>query len=281
VSGVFVLGTHHWFVMTEFVYCPRCQNELEVPIEFRGRSVRCGGCGLVFEVPNSASPGVSRSREQELLEPQAERSRALPRPERPELDDDGRDRSPTRKKSNAGVWLFLLLTAIALGVVVAYACKYIVKSFEPITHAINRPEGGFRVNMPGDAPIDHPAFDEGDGKKITSVVSSRDFGNEQYEVKYFDLPGKPKKVDQQTILADAIKKELNLKVLANSVATLHQGKPALDVLIDNGVFAIENVIVRAILADQRVYLLVVRGAMRPEYPHIKRFFLSFTITDRK
>lgn len=261
--------------MTDPVVCPHCREHLDIPAEYRGRAVRCASCQNVFTTP--PLPGATPP-------PLPERrsdgpSDAPPRP-RPRLDDDAYDRP--RRKPNGGVWVLLLLTTLVLGACVGGCTGVAAWLYNPKMHPFTSAEGKFKVEFP-----DNPNPVTGtDDRGTVTVNGSREQTQERFAVKVFDLPAKyrglpPDEALEQLALAE-LKAEGGRERTHHEVVK-HDGFPAYDVTDADQVpgFQRRNTLVRCVLVGNRVYAVVAQGPnMQPQAWWVRKFFVSFEITDR-
>jgi|GEM_PF-1635126 len=262
--------------MTDLVTCPKCRDQLDVPVEFRGQPVKCATCQTVFSVPHgpSAEPPVAR--------PSRSGSRGRPRDR---SDDDPR----SAKRSNGVVWFLLFGTALVCGAI-GFGCAGLANwAYNPTMQVHKSEEGRFQVEFP---EASHPFSQAGDkvpkplsqvadnGAPVKGIEVRLDMNEARYFVKYYDQSKKQAAQEPEAMLADAVKAEIAAVaggVEAARSVTTHAGHPAIDVQIDQGSqFAKRVTILRVMLAGSRIYVLGTQGQNQlPQLWYVQRFFISF------
>ena len=262
--------------MTELAPCPRCGDALEIPLELLGTPVRCASCNTVF-TPTAADaiPTAPRAR------PPAEQYR----PSAFDIDE------PPRPKSNAWVWLVMLLLVVVFGGIVLLCTGWMSRIVNPKMTVHESAEGRFRVALPGD-PTSVTRNDD-KGRPVVGLQAVRAINQETYLVLSAELPAAAKKVDPNNEqAADELLAELANRHLPGLAAGTEKQRqtqtvsknPTLDVLFHQGGGLIKQVTVaRLVVADGRVYLLSVQGGnLEPHMWYVRRFFNSFEpIPERK
>jgi LSD1 subclass zinc finger protein len=248
--------------MTDAVTCPNCRDVLDVPTEFRGRSVKCGTCQTVFPVPE---PTLSIT---EL--PTARRDRPL-------FVNEHR----SQKQSNRVVWFLLLATALVLGGLFVACGGLMVWMNNPTMTVHNSEEGKFQVEFPSEP---QPIAQAGEhGVIVKGLEAKRKLAEGRYFVKYYDLSKKQLAGDPETILNDALKTEIAGLAAGNEIQrqmTKHAGFPAIDVELHQGSEFMQRItVLRIILAGSRVYILGTQGQNQlPQFAYVQQFFISFRTT---
>lgn len=250
--------------MADTVQCPRCSEELDIPTAFRGKPVRCAGCQNVF-TPNVPTAPVSRSQRESYRDP---------------LPDGERDETPT-KRSNAGVWVLVLLTLLVVGGGSLALVFGILNMTKPQAHPYSDTEGKYEIIFPGDGPKTMSALSNNDDVTVSGVQSIQNDGQFRYTVKHFDLPAKEQKEPAAKSIEKVMKEEIAAAGSAfNEVSrqvTTHDTYPALDVWLRGGMFGLESNIVRCIRVGNRIYILSAKGAIEPRTAWVQKFFVSFTL----
>ena len=256
--------------MTDLVTCPKCRDQLDVPVELRGQPVKCATCQTVFTVPHasSAEPPVAR--------PSRSGSRGRPR----EYEDGG-DRPA--KRSNGTVWFLLFGTAVVCGAIAAGCAGVAIWAYNPTMELHKSDDGKFQIEFPAPA---QPFTEAGDKGAVVKGVEARlPMNDSRFFVKYSDRSRKQAGQDAEATLADVAKAEI--AALAGGVevgrsVTTHAGHPALDVQIDQGSqFAKRVTILRIVLAGSRIYVLGTQGQNQlPQLWYVQRFFISFQPSEK-
>ena len=258
--------------MTDAVTCPNCRDQLDVPSEFRGRSVKCATCQTVFAVPESPSAEA----------PVARPSRAAPQL-RPRDPDDG-DRRPA-KRGNGIVWFLLFGTLLICGGL-GLGCGLLSYTvYNPPMTPHKSEDGKFQIEFPADP---QPFTQTGEkGAVVKGMEARRDLGEMRFFVKYYDAPkpAKTKDGDADAALEALVKTEvagLAAGGIVQRQITTHAGFPALDVQLEQGSQLMKRVtVLRVILAGPRVYVLGAQGQnMMPQIWYVQRFFLSFQPSEK-
>ena len=251
--------------MTDPVTCPNCRDQLDVPVEFRGRSVKCATCQTVFAVP---------------VQPLGEPPLARPSRGRPREEYDA-DRPP-RKRTNGVVWFLLAGTLLIAGGMSALCAGVTIWMCNPPMQVHKSEEGKFQVEFP-DKPV--PFSQPGEkGVPVKGVEARREeVGQMRFFVKYYDLPKMPKAIkdsDTEAILTDALRAEIAQLAAGTELqreAKTHAGFPCIDVHLEQGNQIMKRgTVVRIILAGSRIYILGAQGqSLVPELWYVQRFFISF------
>ncbi len=245
--------------MTDAVTCPNCRDVLDVPTEFRGRSVKCGTCQTVFPVPEpmasiSKLPTARRDRPPVLNEPRF------------------------RKQSNRVVWFLLLATALLLGGLCVACGGFIVWMNNPTMTVHKSEEGKFQVEFPSEPQPFAQAGEQ--GAVVKGLEAKRKLADGRYFVKYYDLTKNQLAGDPEAILTDALRVEIAGLAAGNEVqrqTTTHAGFPAIDVELHQGSQLMQRItVLRIILAGSRVYILGTQGQNQlPQFAYVQQFFISF------
>jgi len=251
--------------MADTVQCPRCREELEIPEAFRGKPVRCAGCQNVF-TPGMPTAPVNRTQRDTFRDP---------------LPDGERDTVPT-KRSNAGVWILMLLTLVVVGGGIMALVFGLLDTMKQQSHPYSDTEGKYKIIFPGDGPKPMSALSNNDDVTVNGVQSTQNDGQFRYIVKHYDLPAKEQKVDAAKSIEKAMKEEIaaagtTFSEVSRQV-TQHDTYPALDVWLRGGMFNLESTILRCVRVGNRIYILSARGAIEPRTAWVQRFFVSFTPT---
>jgi len=249
--------------MTDLVTCPKCRDQLDVPVEFRGQPVKCATCQMVFTVPSGAKaePPVARP----------SHPRGGPR------DAFEDDRRPA-KRSNGGVWFLLFGTALVCGGISAACAGFSIWAYNPTMRPHKSDEGKFQIDFPEDAK---PFGEIGEkGAAVKGVEARLPLNDSRFFVKYYEQTKKQAGQDADITLAEIAKAEIAALaggVEAGRSLTKHAGHPALDVQIDQGSqFAKRVTILRIVLGGARVYVVGTQGQNQlPQLWYVQRFFISF------
>lgn len=247
--------------MTDLVTCPSCRDQLDVPTEFRGRSVKCATCQTVFPVPAEPEPPSVR--------PSRAGARTRPR------DPDDFDDTPKRR-GNGLVWFLLLGTLLVCGGISLACAGFSVWLYNPPMKAHTSDDGKFTVEFPGDPA---PFQQTGEKGVVMKGMEARRQTNEmRFSVKYYDLPKAPQ--DDEQAVAEAIKSEIASLAAGSELqrqTTRHAGFPALDVQLSQGPEFLRRItILRVVLVGKRVYILMAQGQnLMPEIAYVQKFFISF------
>ena len=261
--------------MTDPVTCPHCREQLDIPAEYRGRSVRCASCKTVFATPPLPdAPAASPAREERGDD---ERPAGPPRPRR---YDDAADRRP--RAGNGVVWGVLLLTLLTVGGCVGGCLLLFAFMYNPKMHPFTSPEAKFRIEFPGDGV----ANTTGVGTDTITVTAHRNEGQEKYTVKRFELPARLRGLPAEDALTEVAKKELQGEGVspdARREVTTHDEFPAVDMRGASGKGMLNRrvMIVRCVLAGQTVYVVSAHGQSMEEQSlwWVRRYFTSFELTD--
>jgi hypothetical protein len=282
----------------EFV-CPACGGALQVGDEFADRVIRCGGCMTALRVP-TPDPGPPPAPASPFdSEPPAPRRAArspttaepLPEEELPTAHRvdarprrSGRRPAPPPARGNVLILLFVLGGFGLFGLLTCCGGVFFLAP-SPKWHTHRSERGGFKVDLPAKvrARVEEPAgLRLEDGEKSEGAVLSL---TEQYMVIYKDGPGTRDRIAKKETDAKEIDLAID-KLLKSSAA----GKPRRDETMRVGGFPAREVefhcdngwyTVRMIVADTRVYSLIVHGVTRPADDNVRKFMDSFEITDEK
>ncbi len=259
--------------MTDLVTCPKCRDQLDVPVELRGQPVKCATCQTVFTVPHgsAAEPPVARS----------SRSGSRGRP------SDHRD-DPDRpaRRSNGMVWFLLFGTALVCGAIAAGCAGMSIWAYNPTMQVYKSEEGKFQIEFPAPAEPFTEGSDKGEkGGAVNGVEARLQLNESRFFVKYFDQSKKQAAQEPEATLAEVVKAEIAALaggVEAGRSITTHAGHPALDVQIDQGnQFAKRVTILRVVLAGSRIYVLGTQGQNQlPQLWYVQRFFISFQPSEK-
>jgi hypothetical protein len=289
--------------------CPVCGGTLQVEDDAVGQVVRCGGCLAMLRVPDSASarpsfpgstanqfpgspdspssgtpPTPSRSSNAKEKSPRE----SLPSGER----NDEKPRSPQRKRMRrespppAGLSP-LLWGAIAIGVfgIVSciMCCGLIPFMSEAKWQTYTSAKGGFLVDLPAKqrSEMTVRGLHQNPGFKIEGThLWNR---GEDYAVLYKDIDSTFKREANSKGVLKSTLKELEaagLKQNSEVKEVESNGLTASEIVLLNREG--ENYVVRIIIADTRMYILLVGGRMtQPGEDNIQRFFTSFSITNEE
>ena len=256
--------------MTDLVTCPKCRDQLDVPVEFRGQPVKCATCQAVFTVPHAAS-----------AEPPVARSARPGSRGRPHDHHEGDERPA--KRSNGTVWFLLFGTALVCGAIAAGCAGVALWAYNPTMELHKSDEGKFQIEFP--APP-QPFSEGGDkGTTVKGVEARLEMNDSRFFVKYFDRSKKQAGQEPEATLADVAKAEIAALaggVEAGRSVTTHAGHPALDVQIEQGSqFAKRVTILRVVLAGSRIYVLGTQGQNQlPQLWYVQRFFISFVPAEK-
>ncbi|HET6574837.1 MAG TPA: hypothetical protein VFG68_14625 [Fimbriiglobus sp.] len=273
--------------------CPHCQEELDIPAEFRGRQVRCASCQQVFVPPAESpappplpAPGNWEEDRPSRRPVRADDDRPSSRPVPDDADrfDDRRapwdDRPPRpRKKRTLWVWLLILgffgLCVLPCGGFFAFAMWMMFPDFQP--H--DSPEGRFRAEFPGQ-PFTYTRTDD-DGRTWHCTESKRSLPPETYFVHYTDLRAGPRR--PAAALKDAADKVVSQAPGSTEVrrtAGTTDGHPSVDLTVEHPDDTVTAA--RFILVGHRLYAIGVTGMIDPRDasadPRVKHFLDAFKIT---
>lgn len=269
--------------MPDPIICPHCREQLDIPAEYHGRQVRCASCQNIFvATPEGDAPVVHRlpGRSSHADQPRTAR-RA------PDDRDDHNNRPPRR--SNIGVVLLLLCVVLTVGGCCGLLNVVTAVQVNPTLTPYTSAEGKFKVEFPGENPTSGPTTNPAD-EKLTGVqvTAARDYGQERYTVRCYDLKADWQKLPAEDALDQVAKAELDVLIAAPDQRTVtrfeitkHQGFDARDVLAGNGNgITGRDTVLRCILAGKRVYVVAFQSQkVQAEYWWVRQFFLSFEITD--
>jgi LSD1 subclass zinc finger protein len=286
------------------VVCPHCSEELDIPLEFRGRPVRCAVCQTVFTPPaDGAAPPVPAppslpapgtwDEHRPSRRPVRDDDRPSRRPARDDDDfgdryrdldrDDDRDRwddRPRRRKrgSNTWVWLLVLgvfgLCVLPCGGLIVFGIALDHPSFQPYDSA----KGRFTAEFPGKPAETQQAAETGGIRH--AVEYRRSLPEETYFVHYLDLPAQPtgdKAIDK--VLQDAC--DRTVRILPGSSEesrspTTADGYPAMDLHVEHP--GGTSTFVRFVLAGRRLYSVGITGAgLAAESQRLQHFQAAFKI----
>lgn len=275
------------------VVCPHCQDELDIPAEFRGRQVRCASCQKVFVPPadSSAPPPLPAPGNWEEDRPSRRPARDDDRPSRqPARDDYDRldDRAPwedrppprrPRKKSTLWVWLLILgffgLCVLPCGGIIGLGVWVAFPSFQPYDSA----DGRFRGEFPGQPFTYTQPGDDGLTRHCTEF--KRSFPPETYFVRYVDLRAGPRTSDRalKDAADRAVAKVPGSTELRRTTGTA-DGHPSVDLTVNHPDDTVT--IVRFILVERRLYAVGVTGTdpLNPDTdPRVKHFLDTFKVKE--
>ncbi|HVK18182.1 MAG TPA: hypothetical protein VM533_14660 [Fimbriiglobus sp.] len=275
--------------------CPHCQEELDIPAEFRGRQVRCASCQKVFVPPadSPAPPALPAPGNWEEDRPSRRPVRDdLDRPVRqPVRDDYDRDRlddrapwddrpPQPRKKSTLWVWLLILgffgLCVLPCGGFFVFAMWMMFPNFQPYDSA----DGRFRGEFPGQ-PFTYTLPDDGQTWHCTEY--KRNLPPETYFVRYVDLP-RAKAQAADRALKDAADK-LAVKVPGSTevrrTTGMADGHTSVDLTLEHPDDTVT--VARYTLVGTRLYEVGVTGMINPDDadtdPRVKHFLDAFKVKD--
>lgn len=271
--------------MPDPIVCPHCHEQLEIPVEYHGRPVRCANCQNVF---------VATAGDVPVLQPRSRRSgdddpppwRDDDRPRRPRRE--AREDVPPPRKSNLGVFALMFLTASAIAVCCGGFDVLMFTQVNPTLHPYTSAKGKFKVEFPGENPTEGPTTNPADDTiEGVQVTAARDYGQERYTVKCYDLKPAWRKLPATEALDNVAKAEMQALGVPGEPPPRreadieHQGFPALDLYADHGNgFTGRDAMMRCILVGERVYVVAVQAQKtQPEYWWLRKYFLSFEITD--
>lgn len=286
----------------EFV-CPACGGTLQVGDESAGRVIRCGGCLTALRVPEADTrpappnpydvdrPVQSLPARSTPVEPPAPAVPVEPRrrrdPDDP-YDDRPRRRRPPAAPAGYGVFFWLVIIGAVMLVGVVGCCGAIFLALPDAKWQKHESkQGGFRVEVPGKVQPNagKAAGIQLEGTKSEGAVLLK--RAEQFFVFYRDVPSttdRAKKVPAETD-EQLIKKELEAVRIATEGRNLPPSQPVtvggfdgreVEYMGKSGWYT-----VRVIVADTRVYVLLVCGMAEPGDRDVRRFIESFEITDPK
>jgi hypothetical protein len=267
------------------IVCPHCREELDIPADFYGRRVRCASCQNIFAAtPADARPVLDRSPDRGEGE-RAHRPMQDERPtRRPRPVENDSDTGPPRR-SNAGLVVSLLLTVLVVGGCCGGMNLILATQVNPPLTSYSSAEGKFKVEFPAENPTGGPTANPAD-PNIEGVEASarRDFGQELYRIKCYDLKADWRRLPDREALDRVARAEAEALAAGQEQRreeTTHQGFPALDVLAGNGNgITGRDTMMRCIRAGDRVYVVAYQAQKaQPEYWWVRKYFLSFEITD--
>jgi hypothetical protein len=292
--------------------CPACGSALQVGDEAAGQVIRCGGCMSALRVP-AADPspppappspfesdppapprpprrpptGTTPPADDEAL-PTAhrldDRSPRSPVPSDPRPRRSRRRRPPPPSGGSALIWLLIIG---GVGLFGLFACCGGLWLLFPTPHwrMHESEKGGFKVQFPADV---RPNAEETVGLSLEPGEEAEGAAlsvNEQYLVVYKDVPGTKERRAANRTDEQEIDEALDHLLSSEPSA----GKPRRETMKVGGFPAVEIEFhcdagwytVRMILADTRLYSLVVHSLSRPRDANMRKFMDSFEITDAK
>ncbi|MGL6074584.1 MAG: hypothetical protein ACRC8S_10530 [Fimbriiglobus sp.] len=287
------------------VICPKCSEELDIPVELVGGPVRCASCSHIFTAdlsnfPKDANGGVILARASITIP--ADR----PRRERDEPDDGDNDRlqddddqprprprtrrprQPERPASSGGakivIWLFLAgsLGACCLGC--GGVGFWMVRIIDPKMTAYTAPDGTFTAAFPHAVKVSTST--DAKNRTVTTHESVQVVLGQQwveYSISHYDLKTKPSSDSERDEALEEAAAELTKQVgilSDKTTKTNHKGFSALeiDVQIDDEVRDYG----RVVLVGKRVYIVRIKGrGLSDEAPTIRKFWDKFIPTDTK
>lgn len=278
--------------------CPSCGGTLRVEDDAVGQVVRCGGCMEMLRVPSAppppafpdaptnsfpgaepfpppVPPAVPRSRQERV--PANDRVEETPPP--PRRRRVRREPPPPMGRSPL-FWVTITLGILGFGSCI-FCCglAYFIPQENWQTHKSDH--GGFQVEMPSPPrkSISVPFLKQDPNLKIegTRVLSTQ----EEYLVLYKDIEPTEKRETTDNELLGHIVQEFKdtpgIRKVEVKTGLEMCGFPAREITfrIDDKTY-----VVRAVVADSRLYFLVAGGqTMQLDEDNIQRFFNSFAITD--
>jgi hypothetical protein len=276
--------------------CPSCGGTLRVEDDAVGQMVRCGGCMAALRVPDrsAAPPGGPAFPSSATSFPEAEpvpdddrppppsrrRREESPPDEPPRLRRRKRRDPPPPTGRGPVFWMLLTLGVIGLGSCV-FCCGLAGFLADENWHRLDSSRGGFHVEVPAPprSPF-RPHLFHG-RNKFTCEGARVLFTEQEFFVMYRELASKPQDRDEaEKELDEAIAalRQGGIRVEGNPVAMDIDGFPGREFHFqetDGG-----QCMARAVVADQRVYILVAGGTLNPPAPDmVRRFFTSFRFTD--
>jgi hypothetical protein len=270
------------------VVCPHCQEELDIPAEFRGRQVRCASCQQVFvppaDAPTLPAPG---NWEEDRPSRRPVRDDYNPPSNRPAPDDSDRldDRAPweydrpprPKKRSTLWVWLLILgffgLCVLPCGGFFVLGVWVAFPDFQPYDSA----DGRFRGEFPGQ-PFTYTRPGE-DGRTWHCTEYKRSFPPETYFVCFADLPRARAQDSDQAL------KEAALNMVARVPGTTEvrrtsgttDGHPSVDLTLEHPDDTVTAA--RFVLVGNRLYEVGVTGMIdrrdASDDPRVKHFLDAF------
>jgi hypothetical protein len=281
--------------------CPSCGGILRVEDDAVGQVVRCGGCMTMLRVPDVPpsppefpGPPAAPFPEPRSLPPPIPGSVPLT-PEEP-VPTDGRLREPPRPRrrrdpreehSPTGrsplFWVFITFCFLSFGSCI-FCCGIATFMTKPNWRTHASKEGGYAVEFPAAPRID-PSIRPLKQDQSWKIEGTRIIGKgEDYAVLYKDIEPSKKRRNNDNAIIDQVVRELEgtleIKKIGLDVPFEILGFPGREVKLrvgDGGTY-----VVRIIVADNRLYILVVGSRMnQPQEENVQRFLNSFTITDEK
>lgn len=257
------------------VVCPHCGEELDIPVAFRDREVRCASCRNTF-LPTASV---------EELQPAfdtgsrltGDRDDASPRTR--DSDDEFEPRQRPRRKSGGNTWLWVLLIGgfgccgLSCGGFLLFGLYVAFPDFQSFDSA----EGRFHAEFPGTPTQFADADDE--RRPRQNIEFRRKFPPETYFVRYVDLTADP--ADEDAVLDaaadDVVKDRAGSREVTRSEPKTVGGYPAVDVTLENADSSMT--VSRAVLVGRRLYVIgMTGGGLHWDTPHVQHFMEAFRAT---
>lgn len=240
--------------------CPTCNESLDVPDEFADREVRCGNCQSIF-LPSSASevPTVRSSGSRPVLYSQR----------------------PAANRGTGGVGVLGCITVVLAGAMVSLCVWGVIAFGYPEFSSATDAEGRFTAVFPGTPdPVERSTDD---GSPVRGLELDRPLPPEKFFVFYEDLDAAQVKRGAEAVFTDAIQRLVRQARFVDSrelarESTKHDGYPALDLQMVDSDKPHEQVVIRLVLAGNRIYAAGAAGALDPNQGRVREFFQGFHVT---
>jgi hypothetical protein len=260
------------------VACPQCGEELDIPLELRGREVRCAVCRTTFvpaaDRPAAPPPTATRNRyEHDRDVPPDDTNRDR------ELGRDQWDERPRRRKTRSTLWIWLVLATVLGGGCIC--CGGFIALFihveNPTLQGFDSVDGRFHAEFPSEPMVTQRPEN---GVIYHTIDSQREFPVENYFVDYWDLEARP--VGEAAIrmaFDDAVIRFLKRfpgGTQESRTSSVHDGYPATDLYVSHpdGIASV----VRFILDGRRMYAVGISGpGLAPNSQRLERFRQAFKI----
>lgn len=285
--------------------CPVCGGTLRVDDGAVGQVVRCGGCLSMLRTPDPKSnpsefPDAPATPFAEPESPSSDAPSSSSSPPRnPDLSPRNAgpgERRPARRKHTRTptaplgrsplFWVVIAFSVLAFGS--CLLCCGVGAWFQDVHwRTVNFPRGGFQINLPA-APTQHMNVSGWEPQGWTIEGARMMSTGEEFAVLYRDIePSHKRGVNSDEAL---LKKTLQDRKSARGVKHFEENKqiteqcgfPAREFQYQDA--SGESYVVRVIVADTRMYILVVCDTRQngwPDAEDVQQFFDSFEITDEK
>ena len=284
--------------------CPVCGETLRVDGASVGQVVRCGGCMTMLRVPDADgassdarassfpdAPSAFPGSEPPPPPPPPPRNPepipyATPEPPRTRPSDpDEPPRPPRRRRvrresppTGRSPLFWIVITLGVLGVGSCVFCCGIAVLFPQQWKTLDSKKGGFKVEVPASPKNMTPRTFKPD--KSFALEGTRVFGsNEEFVVMYKEITRNANDTDEK-LLENAVKDlKKGVRPFGDDRSAGKDGFAGRELLFRDN--QNNTCIAQVILADTRLYVLVVGSPNDMTSVNARRFFDSFQITDEK